>query len=126
MSSMSARHREMLEYLFDMQGGYLLRFTNDSFRKFMILHADIDVYNASGYAEESSKAKKFRYFLSNEPDALVGQIILELLQMRSDHIERLRLEDNEYIEAIGEMNEIDEDEEICGFIDIEEMEGIID
>lgn len=35
-------------------------------------------------------------------------------------------EDNEYIEAIGEMNEIDEDEEICGFIDIEEMEGIID
>ena len=92
MSSMSARHREMLEYLFDMQGGYLLRFTNDSFRRFMILHADIDVYNATGYDEEPSKAKKFRYFLSNEPDALVGQIILELLQMRSAHIERMRLE----------------------------------
>lgn len=43
MSLMSARHREMLEYLFDMQGGYLLRFTNDSFRRFMILHADIEI-----------------------------------------------------------------------------------
>lgn len=102
MSSMSARHREMLEYLFDMQGGYLLRFTNDSFRRFMILHADIDVYNASGYDEEPSKAKKFRYFLSNEPDALVGQIILELLQMRSAHIERMRLEDDEYIDSYSE------------------------
>lgn len=99
MSSMLARHREMLEYLFEMQGGYLLRFTNDSFRRFMILHADIDVYNAPGYNEESSKAKKFRYFLSNESDALVGQIILELLQMRSDHIERLQLEDDEYIDS---------------------------
>ena len=58
MSSMSARHREMLEYLFVMQDGYLLGFTNDSFRRFMILHADIDVYNASGYDEEPSKAKK--------------------------------------------------------------------
>lgn len=75
MSSISVRHREMLECLFDMQGGYLLRFTNDSFRRFMILHADIDVYSASGYDEESSKAKKFRYFLSNEPDALVGQMV---------------------------------------------------
>lgn len=35
-------------------------------------------------------------------------------------------EDDDYIEAIGEINEIDEDEEMCGFIDVEEMEGIID
>ena len=60
MSSMLARHREMLEYLFEMQGGYLLRFTNDSFRRFMILHADIDVYNAPGYNEESSGGKSAR------------------------------------------------------------------
>lgn len=101
MSSMSDRHREMLECLFNMQDGYLLRFTNDSFKQFMILNADIDVYNATGYNGESSKAKKFRYFLSNEPDALVGQIVLKLLQMRNDHMKGLRLEEDEYIDPYG-------------------------
>lgn len=98
MSSMSARHKEMLEYLFNMQGGYLLRFTNDGFKSFMILHADIDVYDAQGYKEVSSKAKKFRYFLSNEPDALVGRVILDLLQVRNGYIERIRLDDDEYVD----------------------------
>lgn len=58
MSSLSARYREMLEYLFDMQEGYLLRFSNDSFNRFMILHADIDVYNAPGYIDEPSKVSR--------------------------------------------------------------------
>ena len=98
MSSMSARHKEMLEYLFNMQGGYLPRFTNDGFKSFMILHADIDVYDAQGYKEVSSKAKKFRYFLSNEPDALVGRVILDLLQVRNGYIERIRLDDDEYVD----------------------------
>lgn len=98
MSSMSARHSAMVENLFDMQNGNLLKFTNNSFKNFMILQANIDVYNAPGYDEESSKAKKFKYFLSNEPDALVGQIILKLLQMRKEHIEHLRLNDDEYID----------------------------
>lgn len=96
VSSLSARYREMLECLFDMQKGYLLKFTNDTFKSFMILHAGIDVYNTPGYIDEPSKAKKFRYFLSNESDSLVGHIILELLQMRNDYIARLRLEDDEY------------------------------
>ena len=98
MSSLSARHREMLEYLFDMQNGYLLGFTNDTFKNFMIQYADIDVYNMQGYNEESSKAKKFRHFLSKESDALVGQIILNLLQIRNDQIECLRLENEGYID----------------------------
>ena len=98
VSSLSARYREMLEYLFEMQKGYLLRFSNDSFNRFMILHAYIDVYNAPGYIDEPSKAKKFRYFLSNESDALVGKIILELLQIRNDQIEHLLLDDDEYVD----------------------------
>ena len=34
-------------------------------------------------------------------------------------------EEYEYIEAIGEIKQIDEEEEICGFIDMEEFNGII-
>ncbi len=102
MSSLSARHREMLEILFEMQDGHLLKFTNHTFKQYMILHANIDVYNASGYKEEPSKAKKFRYFLSNEPDALVGQIILDILQIRDKYMERLRLVDDEYVDPYSQ------------------------
>lgn len=35
-------------------------------------------------------------------------------------------QEEEYIESIGEIKEIDEDEEKCGFIDIGEMEGFFD
>lgn len=35
-------------------------------------------------------------------------------------------DEEEYIEAIGEIKEIDDDDEKCGFIDIGEMDGIID
>lgn len=35
-------------------------------------------------------------------------------------------EEYEYIEAIGEIKERDEEEEMCGFIDIEEFDGVID
>lgn len=46
MSSILPRHKEILEDLFEMRDGYLLRFTNDTFRWFMILNANIDVYCA--------------------------------------------------------------------------------
>ena len=66
MSSMLARHREMLEDLFEMRGGFFLDFDNSAFKRYMILNANIDVYTAPGYVDESSKAKKFRYFVSNQ------------------------------------------------------------
>ena len=102
VSSLSVRHREMLEYVFDMQEGFLLSFTNDRFKRFMILNANIDVYAEPGYIDEPSKAKKFRYFLSNEPDMLVGEIVLKLLQIRNDQIEHLRLENEEYVDPYSE------------------------
>lgn len=98
MSSLSARHREMLEDLFDMRGGYFLDFNNNTFKGYMILNAGIDVYSAPGYIGESSKAKKFRYFVSNESDDLVGGVILDLLHHRSDNIVRQQAIDNEYID----------------------------
>ena len=101
MSSILARHKEMLEDLFKMRNGNLLGFTNNTFKGFMILHADIDVYTAPGYIKKASKAKKFRYFLENEPDILVGQIILKLLQIRNESIERSRIEDDEFTDPYG-------------------------
>ena len=73
MSSISERHKEMIECLFDMQRGYFFGFSNRTFRSFMLLNADIDVYEATGYVSEGSKANKFRYFLASEPDELVGE-----------------------------------------------------
>lgn len=98
MSNLPPRYQAMLEKLFNMQEGYLLGFTNESFKNFMLLSAGIDVYTAPGYKDESSKAKKFRFFLRNETDALVGKIILELLPMRIDYIKQLQSVDEEYID----------------------------
>ena len=102
MSSMLARHREMLEDLFEMRGGFFLDFDNSAFKRYMILNANIDVYTAPGYVDESSKAKKFRYFVSNEPDELVGRVILDLLHCRSDNIIRRRAIDDEYTDQYSE------------------------
>lgn len=102
MSSISERHKEMIECLFDMQRGYFFGFSNRTFRSFMLLNADIDVYEATGYVSEGSKANKFRYFLASEPDELVGRILLRLLKTRDESIERRRNEDDEYLDPYEE------------------------
>lgn len=101
MSSLTERHKAMLEKLFSMEEGYLLKFSDTTFRNFMLLHANIDVYAEEGYIQESSKAKKFRYFLNIEPDEIVGSILLELLDLRNVYIEDLRLENNKYVDSYG-------------------------
>lgn len=102
MSSISERHKEMIECLFDMHRGYFFGFSNRTFRSFMLLNTDIDVYEATGYVSEASKANKFRYFLASEPDELVGRILLKLLQTRDESIARRRDEDDEYLDPYEE------------------------
>lgn len=86
MSSLSARHKNMLEYLFEMQSGYLLNFSSRKLHGFMLDYTGIDINESPGYINEPSKAKKFRYFISHEPDSVVGKVILELLKIRKDEI----------------------------------------
>ncbi len=95
MSSLQSRNKAMLEVLFRMDNGYVLNFSNESFKTFMLLQSDIDVYDAPGYNQEESKAKKLRYFIQNESDEVVGKVLLALLDKRAQILEQSQ-EDDEY------------------------------
>ena len=62
--------------------GYVLNFSNNTFRDFMLYTSGIDVYCAPGYTDQPSKGKKLQYFFRNESNNNVGKVILALLDMR--------------------------------------------
>lgn len=94
MSGLSEKHKAMIEYLFEMDTGYVLGFSgNRDFKDWMLLEAGVDVEKGEGYSEESSKAKKFRYFIANEPDFVVGKVLLDMLDKRKVIVEQRRDED---------------------------------
>ena len=61
-----------------MGGGLVLDFTNSTFgalfRRYKV-EIDSDKYQSNG----PSKAKRMRSFCENDPDALVGRVLIELL-----------------------------------------------
>lgn len=65
-----------LEKLFDMSGGYVLDFNNDSFIQFVETCLSFDPY--SRY--EGSKAKILRQIWRSEPDVSVAKLNLELIE----------------------------------------------
>lgn len=69
----------ILEDLFEMGGGYVLEFSNNSFQRFVKDSIDIDIYNSTGYEEYCSKAYKMRQIWDSEPDAIVGKLLEDLL-----------------------------------------------
>ena len=77
MSSLTDTEKRYFEKLFDMSGGYVLDFTNDTFGEFFGRH-NVDIHGRK-YHFKSSKAKKLRAFWKVEPDGLVGTVLSEML-----------------------------------------------
>lgn len=77
MSSLRPSEKSRFEKLFVMNGGYVLNFSDGSFGSFMGEVADINIHG--GDYGGQSKAKKLRAFWDNEPDELVGKVLLELI-----------------------------------------------
>lgn len=88
MSSLSPADRVRFERLFDMNGGYVLNFSNASFGAFVAEVCNIDVYDDTFGAAGQSKANKLRYFWQNEDDATVGKLLLEMV----DYADSLNLD----------------------------------
>lgn len=79
MAKLPFRAKNDLEKLFQMEGGYLLDFSNASFARFVSGIVDIDVYYGAGYTGYCSKANKLRQLIDAENDAVVGKVLNELL-----------------------------------------------
>lgn len=78
MSSLTDTEKRYFENLLGMGSGYVLDYTDQTFAEFFKSHR-IAIHDAKYQTYGSSKAKKLRSFWEQEPDALVGKVLSELL-----------------------------------------------
>lgn len=78
MSSLTDTEKRYLEAVFGMSSGYVLDYTDATFGEFFSRH-DVDIHQKQYQTYGTSKAKKLRAFWENEADALVGQVLSEML-----------------------------------------------
>lgn len=81
MSSLKAVEKRIFEDLFGMASGYVLDFSNNTFAEFFRETTNIDIYASKYDFNGDSKAKRLRAFWETEPDALVGKVLAELLEV---------------------------------------------
>ncbi len=80
MSSLKTIEKKVFEELFEMGGGYVLDFSNNSFAEFLRETANIDIYAPKYDFKGDSKAKRLRAFWEIEPDTLVAKVLSGLLE----------------------------------------------
>jgi len=79
MADLKFQERKYLEKLMGMGSGYVLDFSNRTFREFVHDTVKIDIDEAKYYANGESKANRLRTFLQLESDYNAGVLIQGLL-----------------------------------------------
>lgn len=85
MANLKYTTQQSIEELFDMQTGYVLDFSNNSFKRFIKEIINIDIYEGKGYEEPGSKANKLRKIFKIESNLKVAKLIDELLNYCEDY-----------------------------------------
>lgn len=70
----------MLEKILEMSGGYVLDFSNSTFREFIFENSNIDIYDEKYAYIGSSKGKRLKAFWEKESNEIVGTLNLKLLE----------------------------------------------
>lgn len=78
MSSLTDIEKRYLERLLITRRGYILDYTDATFAEFFKRH-NIDIHSHKYQTYGTSKAKKLRAFWDQEPDAVVGPVLSEML-----------------------------------------------
>src|SRR4051794_4105602 len=79
MSSLSILDKIQLEKLLQMDGGYVLDFSDKSFQAFVGESVGIDILDDRYKEGSGSKAKRMRAFWAQEPDHVAGKLLNDLL-----------------------------------------------
>lgn len=79
MSSLRPSEKAQFEKLFGMDSGYVLNYSDGTFADFFAEIADIEIHSENYTKGGTSKAKKLRCFWNDESDALVGKVLIGLL-----------------------------------------------
>ena len=80
MSTLTEVDKRYLEKILGMEGGYLLDYNDMTFGQFFNRHR-VDIHGMRYQTYGTSKAKKMRAFWESEPDALVGKVLSEMLDV---------------------------------------------
>ncbi|MEK4509479.1 restriction endonuclease [Paenibacillus sp. FSL K6-2524] len=86
MSKLNFNEQKFIEEILDMEGGYVLNFSNESFRRFIQDSLEIDIYNKYG---SLSKAKILRKIIEEYDNVRVGKLFLQLLDYKKLHMKIL-------------------------------------
>jgi hypothetical protein len=82
MAKITYIEREYIERILKMKGGYVLDFSNRTFKEFLLQIIKVDVY---GQYEYESKAKLLRRIFDDFDDKSVGKLLMELLRYKKEH-----------------------------------------
>ena len=105
MSSLKMPDRRRLENLLGMGGGSITGFTNRTFQEFVQETVGIDIEEGKYTHEGTSKANRLRSFWRLEPDPIVGELLVALINYQAS----LQMSPSwEYNAAIQECHEIAE------------------
>lgn len=80
MSTLTEVDKRYLEKILGMESGYLLDYNDMTFGQFFNRHG-VDIHGMKYQTYGTSKAKKMRAFWESEPDALVGKVLSEMLDV---------------------------------------------
>ncbi len=81
MSDLKSIEKFNLEKILEMEDGYVLNFSNQTFKNFIIEHTEIDIYEGDKYLSQgSSKANRLRAFWEKESNHIVGKLISAFLE----------------------------------------------
>jgi len=78
MATLSTTEKQSLEKLFGMSSGYVLNFTDRTFREFFQNDMNVDISKDKYNYDSGSKANRLRCFWMKESDEVVGKSILKL------------------------------------------------
>lgn len=79
MAEIKETEKLILEKIFEMQGGYVLEFSNSKFQQFIFNNFNIDIYTSKYTIYGDSKANRLRAFWYVENNVIVGRLLIELL-----------------------------------------------
>ena len=82
MSSLTTADKLYPEKVLGMGGGYILDFNDERFEQFSDRYG-IDIHSARYQVDGTSKTRKMRVFWGNEPDTLVGRVLLTHISQMS-------------------------------------------
>lgn len=104
MADLSSIEKRNLEKLFQMDGGYVLSFSNRTFRDFIIDSVERDIDSSQYRSDDSnSKAKRLRRFWVLEPNHIVGKLTTDFIDVvKADNMQDAPQSLIEKCEQIGQ------------------------